>query len=69
MKKLSMATGIAIQRLNEIDAVIRRISDSRLIDGGAAILAHVNRNHHIVRIGRLAISPFDKDRLRVWVSS
>ena len=54
-----------MNNLNDRDEVINMISDSRLIDGGAAIFAHVNRNHHIVRIGRLAIIPFERDSLRV----
>lgn len=49
--------------------MISIISDRRLIDGGAAIFAHVNINHHRVIMGSLAINPFDKVILRVWVSS
>jgi len=40
-----------------------------LIDGGAAILAAVNRNHHIVIIGVIDINPLVKNILRVWVIS
>jgi hypothetical protein len=49
--------------------VINIISLRRLIDGGAAILAAVNRNHHRDIIGAIVISPLDKNILRVWVIS
>jgi len=64
-----MARGIA----NVLDAliieVIKIISLSRLIDGGAAILIHENRNHHIVKTGVTDIMPLDNVSLRVWVIS
>lgn len=50
-------------------AAINVISLKRLIDGGAAIFAEVNRNHHIVIIGLIVINPFVKNILRVWVIS
>lgn len=50
-------------------AVIRVISLSKLIDGGAAIFAAVNINHHIVMIGLIVINPLVKNILRVWVIS
>jgi len=50
-------------------AVINIISLRRLIDGGAAILAAVKINHHIVMIGLMVISPFVRNILRVWVTS
>jgi len=50
-------------------AVIKVISLNKLIDGGAAIFAAVNRNHHIVITGLITISPFVKNILRVWVIS
>lgn len=53
----------------EIIAVISIISLSKLIDGGAAILAAVNINHHIVMIGATVINPLVKNILRVWVIS
>jgi len=53
----------------DIIDVISIISLSRLIDGGAAILAHVKRNHHNVIIGATAISPLVRNILRVCVSS
>jgi hypothetical protein len=46
-------------------AVINVISLKRLIDGGAAIFAEVNKNHHNVIIGLMVISPFVKNILRV----
>lgn len=50
-------------------AVMRVISLSKLIDGGAAIFAAVNRNHHIVIVGLIVIRPLVKNILRVWVIS
>lgn len=47
----------------------RRISASRLIDGGPAILLIEARNHHIDILGRIVISPFVRNRLRVFVKS
>lgn len=44
---------------------IKIISLIRLIDGGAAMFHAVNRNHHIVRVGQIVISPFVKYILRV----
>jgi len=59
--------------MNHIDlarvAVIKVISLRRLIDGGAAILAAVNINHHIVIIGLITINPLVRNILRVWVIS
>lgn len=49
--------------------VSRRTSLSRLIEGGAAILAHVNKNHHIVNVGREVIRPLVRAVLRVWIIS
>ena len=46
-------------------AVINVISLKRLIDGGAAIFAEVNRNHHKVIMGLIVISPFVRNILRV----
>jgi hypothetical protein len=50
---------------NDIVAVINMISLKRLIDGGAAMLIAVNRNHHIVITGINIIIPFIKNILRV----
>lgn len=49
--------------------VIRIISLNRLIDGGAAMFAAVNINHHIVIIGLITNSPLVKNILRVCVIS
>jgi len=45
------------------------ISLNKLIDGGAAIFAAVNINHHIDMVGLIHIKPFDKNILRVDVIS
>lgn len=50
-------------------AEISIISLRRLIDGGAAILAHVNKNHHKVITGVTHMRPLVKNILRVLVSS
>jgi hypothetical protein len=50
-------------------AVIKEISLNRLIDGGAAIFAAVNKNHHIDIIGLIVINPLVKNILRVLVIS
>jgi hypothetical protein len=52
-----------------IVVVIKVISLSKLIDGGAAIFAAVNINHHIVIIGLIVINPLVKNILRVCVIS
>ena len=49
--------------------VSRIISLIRLIDGGAAIFQAVNKNHHIVNVGQIVISPLVKYILRVCVIS
>lgn len=49
--------------------VISKISLSRLIDGGAAILALTSKNHHIDMIGSVTRSPLVRLILRVWVCS
>jgi RIO-like serine/threonine protein kinase len=61
-----------IKETNKIDAKendrideIRIISLSKLIDGGAAILAPVNKNHHIVIMGLIHIRPLVRNILRV----
>jgi hypothetical protein len=57
--------------ISDIDSteVINIISLNRLIDGGAAIFAAVNINHHIDIIGAVHIRPLDKNILRVCVIS
>ena len=49
--------------------MISIISLSRLIDGGAAMFAAVNKNHHIVIIGLIVMRPFVRNILRVCVIS
>jgi len=49
--------------------VINIISLSKLIDGGAAIFAPVNKNHHKVIEGVTHINPFVRKMLRVLVIS
>jgi hypothetical protein len=49
--------------------VINIISLNKLIDGGAAMLAAVNKNHHIDIVGLIHINPLDKNILRVKVIS
>ena len=50
-------------------AVMRVISLKRLIDGGAAMFAAVNKNHHIVIVGLIVINPLVRNILRVCVIS
>lgn len=50
-------------------AVIKRISLSKLIDGGAAIFAPVNRNHQRVIDGATHSNPLVRKILRVLVIS
>lgn len=40
-----------------------------MIEGGAAIFAAVNKNHHIVIIGLIVMRPLVKNMLRVCVIS
>lgn len=49
----------------EIILVRRKISLSKLSDGGAAMFADNRRNHHIDRVGVNIIIPFVKKLLRV----
>ena len=65
VRNLTPARSNASQIDLDIVAVIKIISLRRLIDGGAAILAAVNINHHIVIIGLIVIRPFVKNILRV----
>lgn len=51
------------------EAIIRRISLRRLMDGGAAILAQIRRNHHREIIGTDISKPFVRAILRVRVNS
>lgn len=58
-----------LDRDDDIIDEISMISLIRLIEGGAAMFAAVNRNHHIVSVGRIARIPFVRYRLRVCVIS
>lgn len=62
---MSMRGIVKIRDIYEID-VINIISLSRFRDGGAAMLAAANRNHHIDMIGVIFINPFIRNMLRVW---
>jgi len=55
----------------DIDIIeeINIISLNKLIDGGAAILQIVNKNHHIDKIGHIVNKPLVRNILRVWVIS
>lgn len=48
---------------------IRRISASKLIVGGEAILAAIINIHHIAILGVVKSRPFVINNLRVWVFS
>lgn len=48
---------------------ISMISLRRLIDGGAAILVAIIKNHKVEILGIVLISPFDINTLRVLVTS
>jgi len=69
VKNLTPARRIANQMDLDRDAVISIISLIKLIDGGAAMLAAANINHHIVIIGLRVMSPLVRNILRVWVIS
>lgn len=68
---INLISEIAMIDESEVDriAVINIISLRRLIEGGAAIFAPVNRNHHKVIVGPTHISPFVRKMLRVLVIS
>lgn len=67
-KLINASRGIYMVDLVNV-VVIKIISLSRLIDGGAAIFVAVNINHHIDMIGLIVISPLVKNILRVCVIS
>lgn len=56
---------VDLDRIDEINI----ISLNKLIDGGAAIFAAVNKNHHIDIIGLRHNKPLVRNNLRVWVTS
>ncbi len=69
MKKLIRLRGSIRKTAWEAVLVISRISLSRLIEGGAAMLAHTKRNHHNEIIGIDVSNPLVRATLRVCVSS
>lgn len=69
MKNLIIAIGNKAETEYDITDEINRISLIKLIDGGAAMLEAVNKNHHIVIIGATDINPFVRNILRVCVIS
>lgn len=60
----SASNGMKYRDLDRV-AVINIISLSKLIEGGAAIFAAVNINHHMVIVGLIVINPLVKNILRV----
>ena len=60
-----MPNGILNTEFSDIVLIIRRISLKRLIDGGAAMLAHRRMNHHSEINGKLIINPLVRGILRV----
>lgn len=69
VKNLTSPSRAILDILIDIIEVINMISLNKLIVGGAAIFLAVNINHHMVRIGINAISPFVIYNLRVDVIS
>jgi hypothetical protein len=65
VKNLIRAIGKIEYQDDERMEVISIISLSKLMEGGAAMFAALNRNHHIDMIGDKHISPFDRNILRV----
>lgn len=65
---ISINVGMAHIDIDEID-VINIISLIRFNEGGAAILADANINHHSDMMGVADSRPFIRYILRVWVSS
>jgi hypothetical protein len=68
---INLINAIKISENADVDIIdeISIISLNKLIEGGAAILAAVNKNHHIVIIGFTHINPLVKNSLRVLVIS
>lgn len=60
----SPSNGTKYRDLDRV-AVINIISLSKLIEGGAAIFAAVNINHHMVIVGLIVINPLVRNILRV----
>lgn len=69
VRNLNIPKGISVEvDVDRID-VINIISLNRLIDGGAAMFAHTNKNHHIEITGVAVSIPLVKVILRVLVIS
>lgn len=66
---LSLASANASRVFLDSVPEINMISLSRLIVGGAAILALISRNHIRVRFGAIINRPFVRIILRVWFIS
>lgn len=64
MVKLNTARVNAIVRFLERAPEISMISLNKLIEGGAAIFALINRNHKSVRLGEVVRRPLVKIILR-----
>lgn len=65
MVNLNVAKVTAISKFLAKVPEINIISLSRLIDGGAAIFAPINRNHSKVKLGVIINRPFVRIMLRV----
>lgn len=69
MVNLRVAKVTAVSKFLDKVPEISMISLSRLIDGGAAILAPIIRNHSRVRLGIIISNPLVKIILRLWFIS
>jgi len=69
VRKLISEIAIMDEREDDRIAVISKISLNRLIEGGAAMFAPVNKNHQRVIVGPTHINPLVRKILRVWVIS
>lgn len=69
MVNLKIANVAAASKFLDRVPEISMISLSRLIDGGAAILALIIRNHNKVNLGVTINSPLVRTILRVWFIS
>lgn len=69
VKNLISAIGRIAESENDKVAVIRIISLSKLMAGGAAMFAPANKNHHKDMIGVTDIRPLVRKILRVFVIS
>ena len=67
MIKVKIIIGMAVKGLIERTEVSISNSLIRFTEGGALIFAAAARNHHRVNVGRRAIMPFVRNKLRVLV--